>query len=528
MKRSIKPYIYNIEKQKEDNEKIEKLERQIEEHSSFINDIFNNPTNNILITNLNNKKDISEVVNNHKDELNFITFNTSNNITDFNINQLYTVKNKDYINLVKLVWGTDENTLINIFKNYNINEPLSGNVYISNIFVENNNIITDIFNINNNFENRNTLNKARSELLNQEEIRKNYHFGEKHLFLSEIILKKYVFFFYNHDINDIENLPNLFFYEYFLNSLKNLEEFDLKTITKNAAEKFSSINEDDDHYKKLKKLRELLVKMFNNDKFRYKNIIYEIKNYFKDNNNIKTYKIVQYLFINDLIKLGLNFDFNTMVNQYIALPDNIKIIYEIIHNRNNMIVLYKKNILDKLIKNRQDEMKRYQIEKKTAPFLDPIIYRFILKILKQKKSNSNKDNDSEQLINQIENIVLDEEDDQKSESVKSNHKSKLKDKRKKSIKKDKSKKKNRSKSINNKDKHKEEQIIENDESDNSDNRKSKKINRSKNNIIDNEDSDSNEKSKPKNKKRRNKSGKSKSKSKDKYKRKKSKSSNKDK
>ena len=506
----IKPdiYKYSIQGEDKDSAKIEQLKNQINSHSSFINDIYKNPTNNILITNLNNKKDIKNIVENHNDQLNYITFKTKNEITDFHINELNILKNNQYIDLVKLVWGTQEKELLKIFKNFNITAALSENCYISQLFATNNNIIQNIFNLKRNNENRNALNNARCETLDHSLSNKNYYQGEKHLFLSEIIIKKYVFFFYNHDTKEIENISDIFLYEYFLKCLSNYDYRNLKEIAQDAERKYQELSENDEQYKKLSKLRELLEKMFNNEKFRYKNVIDEIKNYFNDNNNIKTYDIPQYLFINDLINIGLNFDFNVMVHQYNNLTDEIKIKYEIKHLKNNMILSYKKHILDKLITKKKEIFRKKTIHKKTSPFFDPLLFRSMFN--KQSKEDKNKDDDNEELINQIDNIDLN--DNENGSSDNSKNKNKSKDKEKKKTKKDKKKLKERSKSRKNETEDEVINMSENEEQEHKE--KSKKINNKKKHKKKNENDEPEIIDKPESKKK-NKSKKKKSKSKNK-------------
>ena len=510
MKRKPDIYKYDVQEEIKDNKKIEQLQNQINAHSSFINDIYKNPTNNILITNLWNRKNIKDVVNNHKDQLNYITFKMTNQITDFNIKDLNIIKKNDYIDLVKLVWGTNEIDLVKIFKNFNITSALSENCYISNIFAANNNIIHNIFNIKKNNENRNALNTARCETLDHNLSNKNYYQGEKHLFLSEIIIKKYVFFFYNHDTKEIESTANIYLYEYFLKCLKNYDYRDLKTIIKDAERKFAEINETDEQYKEISKLRDLLQRMFNNQKFRFKSIIEEIKNYFNDNNDIKTYDIVQYAFINDLINMGLNFDFNVMVHQYNKLPDDIKIKYEIKHNKNKMILSYKRHILDKLIKSKKEKALKHILHKKNSPFIDPIILRFISNKNQETNQKDKNEDTNGDIINKIENINLNDEQKQNNEqdNLEQKNKSKEKDKNKNKKHKKKNKERTKSKKKNNKDK--DTSMSENDEQEIKEKSKSKKKNNKDKDtsISENDDQENDLKRKANKKKKKNKNDKS--------------------
>jgi hypothetical protein len=322
--------------------------------------------NNILVANFKKNKDLEEYMKENPRCIRYISFSGYNKLI-LSKDQLFSlnvVANDEYNALITRFWGITDEKLLNILRQCRLDNPPKSFSYKTSKFAGINKKICDLFSIGARVENINRMNSLRNETLSEEtnnKINKEYIEIEKYSYLSNIIFKKYMLFFYDLKKKAITPVNKLFIYGYYYICIGQEKYRTHKDII-NDAENFLKYKINTPYWKShleyCDKIYKTLNDIFNSEKKICVKNTALIKSILKHSNDyFKFFPDPESLFLNDLMKSNINFDYYHACEYYKNdLPENLKIKYELRFIESKLIndyinILYNKAFnLNKTIK----------------------------------------------------------------------------------------------------------------------------------------------------------------------------------
>lgn len=354
-------------------------EKEEDEDNEINSDTSNNDTedpfpeinhNNILLANFATNKELIEYSNRHKNCIKYISYTNNAEPLDKNAINERTLNinvQNDYNNLITSFWGVSENELLDILKKCRIQNPPKIFAYKCSKYSTINNQTLSLFNLTVNTTNLNRLNALRNKTFTEVEnsvFQKECNEMEKYFYFSNIVFKKYLLLFYDIKKRRVISAKRIFKNHYYYLSIIKLPNNSHKEILTKA---HSVLMNNTDRfwfniYQYCEKINKALNNMFTSKEFEYHNEIVKIKNIFKSNNYFKKVDSPETLFLQDLMKLKMNFDYYQACEFYNKkLSSKTKIRYELRYVQGKLIHDYM-NIL--LINLKKKEKKLNKLKNK--------------------------------------------------------------------------------------------------------------------------------------------------------------------
>ena len=349
-KRSHNEILESKEIEKHLGEKIKKYEEDDKENLDSI------ASNNILIANFRSYQELKKYIEKNPQAIKYATFGAKNiKLEGLILNKLSIVANNEFNELITGFWGVDEETILKSLKLCKLDNPPKSYGYKTVRYANRNNDISGMCFFRNTIENRNELNLLRNQTISKElnkEIKEEYSQLEKLSYLSKVIFKKYIMLFYDIKNEIIEFPEQLYIYNYYLECLDNKRNITHKEILEEANNILKQSRKklyENKKYMYCVYIYQALRNMFNSKDFQYKSQIDKIKDLFKDEKYFRYSTKPEFLFIKDLMKLQINFDFYQALEYYNEqLPEEIKTKYELRYYQSKLINDYKEILRNKL------------------------------------------------------------------------------------------------------------------------------------------------------------------------------------